>query len=99
MLSTFWQRADLSIEKRKGVKMDIFDTVKTMLAVRGYKADPIPGEIVSRIVEAGRLTASAMNRQHWGFVVPILPRLPWLLPWRCPTRFWAISTVPERSRI
>lgn len=69
MLSTFWQRADLSIEKRKGVKMDIFDTVKTMLAVRGYKADPIPGEIVSRIVEAGRLTASAMNRQHWDFVV------------------------------
>ena len=49
--------------------MDIFDTVKTMLAVRGYKADPIPGEIVSRIVEAGRLTASAMNRQHWDFVV------------------------------
>ena len=49
--------------------MDVFKAVKTMLAVRNYKDKPIPGEIVTRIVEAGRLTASAMNRQHWDFVV------------------------------
>jgi len=49
--------------------MDVFEAVKTMLAVRSYKKDPIPSEIISRIVEAGRLTASAMNRQHWDFVV------------------------------
>jgi nitroreductase len=49
--------------------MDVFEAVKTMLAVRSYKEDPIPGEIIHRLVEAGRLTASAMNRQHWDFVV------------------------------
>ena len=49
--------------------MDVNETIKTMLAVRSYTDKPIPREIVNQIVEAGRLTASAMNRQHWDFVV------------------------------
>jgi nitroreductase len=49
--------------------MDVFEAVKTMLAVRRYKNEPIPGEITGRIVEAGRLTGSAMNRQDWDFVL------------------------------
>lgn len=49
--------------------MDVFEAVKTMLAVRSYADKPIPDEIVTRIVEAGRLTGSSMNRQHWDFVV------------------------------
>lgn len=49
--------------------MNAFETIKTMLAVRNYEDDPIPNETVTRILEAGRLTGSAMNRQHWDFVV------------------------------
>lgn len=49
--------------------MDVFEAVETLLAVRSYKDYPIPGEIVTRILEAGRLTASAMNKQPWDFVV------------------------------
>jgi nitroreductase len=40
-----------------------------MLAVREYRADPIPDEVVRGIVEAGRLTGSSRNRQEWDFVV------------------------------
>jgi nitroreductase len=40
-----------------------------VLAVRRYRPDPVPPEVVQRIVEAGRLTASSMNRQPWHFVV------------------------------
>jgi nitroreductase len=49
--------------------MEVYEAVKTLLAVRSYEDKPIPEEIVTRIIEAGRLTASAMNRQHWDFVV------------------------------
>ena len=40
-----------------------------MLAVREYEERPVPDATVRRIVEAGRLTASSMNRQPWHFVV------------------------------
>jgi nitroreductase len=49
--------------------MDVFDAVRTVLAVRQYDSRPVPRETVDRIVEAGRLTASSMNRQPWHFVV------------------------------
>jgi nitroreductase len=49
--------------------MDVFEAVRTILAVRRYQDRPIPDALVHRIVEAGRLTASSMNRQPWHFVV------------------------------
>ena len=47
----------------------VFDAVRTVLAVRRYGDKPIPKAIVRRIVEAGRLTASAANKQPWHFIV------------------------------
>jgi len=49
--------------------MDVFEAVRTLLAVRSYKDTPIPDAVVRRIVEAGRLTGSGMNRQPWHFIV------------------------------
>jgi nitroreductase len=49
--------------------MEVFDAVRTVLAVREYRPDAVPEELVRRIVEAGRLTASSQNRQPWHFVV------------------------------
>lgn len=49
--------------------MDVFDAVRTILAVRRYQDRPIPEVEVRRILEAGRLTASSMNLQPWHFVV------------------------------
>lgn len=49
--------------------MEVFDAVRTILAVREYQDKPVPPEIVRRIVEAGRLAGSSMNRQPWHFVV------------------------------
>ena len=48
---------------------DVFETVRTALAVREYKDQSVPENLVHRIVEAGRLTASSMNGQPWHFVV------------------------------
>ena len=49
--------------------MEVFESVRTVLAVRSYQDKPVPPDVVTRIVEAGRLTASSMNGQPWHFIV------------------------------
>ena len=49
--------------------MDVLEAMRTVLAVRAYRPDLVPADVVAEIVEAGRLTGSSMNRQPWHFVV------------------------------
>jgi nitroreductase len=49
--------------------MEVFEAVRTVLAVRKYQDKPVPPDVVRRIVEAGRRTGSAMNGQPWHFIV------------------------------
>ena len=49
--------------------MEVFEAVRTVLAVRSYSGKSVPEDVVQRILEAGRLSASAMNAQPWHFVV------------------------------
>ena len=49
--------------------MEVFDAVRTVLAVREYSDKPVPPETIRRIVEAAHLTASSMNGQPWHFIV------------------------------
>ena len=49
--------------------MEVYEAVRTALAVRKYQDKPVPPDIVQRIVEAGRLTGSSMNGQPWHFIV------------------------------
>jgi nitroreductase len=51
--------------------MDVFEAVRTVLAVRRYQDRPVPDDVLRRIVEAGRLSASASNHQPWHFVAVI----------------------------
>jgi len=55
--------------------MEVFEAVRTVLAVRSYLDKPIPPALTRRIVEAGRLTASSMNRQPWHFIVVENPEI------------------------
>src|SRR5450631_169737 len=47
----------------------VFESVRTVLAVREFDDKPIPDDLFRRVVEAGRLTASSMNLQPWHFVL------------------------------
>lgn len=47
----------------------VFDAVRTVLAVREYQDKPLPAGLMRQVVEAARLTASASNRQPWHFVL------------------------------
>lgn len=48
---------------------EVFEAIRTLLAVRSYRDTPVPDAVVRRIVEAARLTGSGMNRQPWHFIV------------------------------
>src|SRR5437867_11483223 len=49
--------------------MDVVEAIRTRRAVRTYQDKPVPDAVVRRIVEAGRLTGSGLNRQPWHFIV------------------------------
>lgn len=49
--------------------MDTYLAVASKRDWRSYADHPIPDDVVERILDAGRVTGSAMNRQPWTFVV------------------------------
>ena len=49
--------------------MDVFEAVKNRRSIRDYEYTPVEREQLSKILEAGRLSASANNNQPWHFVV------------------------------
>lgn len=49
--------------------MQVSEAIKTNRAVRQFAERPVPPEDIARIVNAGRLSGSAKNRQPWTFIV------------------------------
>lgn len=49
--------------------MDFYEVIKKRKSVRKYKSDPIPDDVLNRILEAGRIAPSAKNIQPWHFIV------------------------------
>jgi nitroreductase len=49
--------------------MDVRLAIASRREVREYAAEPLPDDVVARILDAGRLAGSAQNRQPWSFVV------------------------------
>jgi nitroreductase len=49
--------------------MEVFEGIRTLLAVRRYQDRPVPEPVMRKVLEAGRLTGSAMNLQPWHFIV------------------------------
>ena len=49
--------------------MDTYLAVASKRDWRSYADRPIPDDVVERILDAGRVAGSAMNRQPWSFVV------------------------------
>jgi nitroreductase len=48
---------------------DIFEIIKTTRAMRRLKPDPVPDELIRKILEAGQCAASGGNTQRWRFLV------------------------------
>ena len=49
--------------------MEVYEAVKTRLETRQFADKPVPQEVKRDVLEAARLSPSAMNMQHWHFVL------------------------------
>jgi nitroreductase len=47
----------------------LFDTMYTARALRRYKTDPIPDDVITKILDAAIRAPSGSNQQNWVFVV------------------------------
>jgi len=49
--------------------MEALEAIRTRRSVRSFTANPVPREIIERIIDGARLAPSANNIQSWEFVV------------------------------
>lgn len=49
--------------------MNVHEAIRARRSVRAYRPDPIPEEVLQRILESTRLAPSGNNLQPWKFVV------------------------------
>jgi nitroreductase len=50
-------------------EMGIFEVMYSTRALRRFKTDPVPDDLIAKIVEAGTQAASGSNDQNWVFMV------------------------------
>lgn len=48
--------------------MDVSEAIRTKRAVRQFREDPLPDDVLREILNAGRRSQSAKNRQPWQFI-------------------------------
>ncbi len=48
--------------------MNVLDAIRTKRAVRKFKDEPLPDEVVRTILNAGRRSQSSKNEQAWQFI-------------------------------
>lgn len=48
---------------------ELFEIIHTMRAMRRLKPDPVPDELIRKILEAGTCAPNAANTQRWRFLV------------------------------
>lgn len=49
--------------------MDIFDLIRSRRSVRSFTPEPVPDDVLRRLVEAGCWAPSGSNAQAWEFVI------------------------------
>jgi nitroreductase len=55
--------------REEGATMEAYLTIVGKREVRRYERRPIPDEVLTKILDAGRASGSSRNRQPWRFVV------------------------------
>ncbi|MBN1936863.1 MAG: nitroreductase family protein [Anaerolineae bacterium] len=49
--------------------MEFSDLIQQRYSVRAYKPDPVPDEVLQKVLEAAQLAPTAANRQPFGLIV------------------------------
>ncbi|MCS7120921.1 MAG: nitroreductase family protein [Nitrososphaerota archaeon] len=49
--------------------MDFYEVIRTRRSIRSYRPDPVPEEVLNRVLEAARIAPSGSNRQPLKLIV------------------------------
>ena len=49
--------------------MDLYTALQNRRSIRKYKPDPVPRELLKKVLESARLAPSWANKQCWSFIV------------------------------
>ncbi len=49
--------------------MEFYEVLRTRRSVRSYRPDPIPEDVLKRVLDAARMAPSGLNIQPWKFIV------------------------------
>ncbi len=49
--------------------MDVYEAIQTRQSIRRYRPEPVPDDVLNRVLDATRLAPSAGNLQPWRFIV------------------------------
>ena len=59
-----------SLPRRQlGENVEVFEAIRSRRSIRKYRKDPVPEDLVLKILDAGRWAPSASNLQPWSFIV------------------------------
>ena len=53
----------------------VLQAIETLRSVRSFKEDPVPKNIITRVLRAASMAASGSNTQPWEFVVVLDPKV------------------------
>lgn len=68
--------------------MDFYQVIRKRKSIRKYKTDPIPDDVLNRILNAGRMAPSAKNYQPWHFIVIREPEMKKKVAEACRNQFF-----------
>ncbi|MDD5287855.1 MAG: nitroreductase family protein [Dehalococcoidales bacterium] len=49
--------------------MEVLEAIRTRRSIRKYTKEPVPPELIEKLLEAGRWAPSSVNSQPWEFIV------------------------------
>src|ERR1700756_358920 len=80
-------------------EFDLFEAIYTTRAMRRLKPDPVPREIIMKVIEAATLSPSNSNRQPWIFVVVTEPETKQFVAGYYKKAWETIYCTPEKRRV
>ena len=79
--------------------MDVIETMETCSAVRYLKPDPVPQELIERVIYAATRASSPGNSQEWDFIVVRNPEAKQKIRDLLAPRFMAMRAGAQTGRV
>jgi nitroreductase len=73
--------------------MEFYEVVRTRRSIRRFKPDPVPDDVLGKVLEAVRIAPSGSNRQPWRFILVKDPAMRKRVAEACGGQMW-IAEAP-----